>query len=81
MNKVLSIASLVVGMIGLGVFFKPVIEIICGVVGLVLAIFAKDPEAGHVIDGIRHWGLNFAWVNIIWVCIEFGLKLTGIDLF
>lgn len=81
MKKYLSIASLAVGIIGLGVFFKPVLEIICGIGGLMLAIIAKDKKAGMIIDGIRHWGKCIAWLNIIWVCIEFGLKFAGINLF
>ena len=81
MKKVFSIASLVVGVIGLGVFFEPVLEIICGVGGLVLSILGKDKNAGMVMDGIRSWGRNVAWVNIIWVCLEFGLKFAGIELF
>lgn len=81
MKKILSIASLVVGIIGLGVFFKPVFELICGVGGLMLANFAKDKNASMVIDGIRSWGRNFAWINIIWVCLEIVLKFSGINLF
>ena len=81
MKKVSSIASLVVGVIGLGVFFEPVLEIICGVGGLVLSILGKDKNAGMVMDGIRSWGRNIAWLNIIWVCLEFGLKFAGIELF
>ena len=69
MKKVFSIASLVVGVIGLGVFFEPVLEIICGVGGLVLSILGKDKNAGMVMDGIRSWGRNVAWLNIIWVCL------------
>ena len=65
MKKVFSIASLVVGVIGLGVFFEPVLEIICGVGGLVLSILGKDKNAGMVMDGIRSWGRNIAWLNII----------------
>ena len=60
MKKVFSIASLVVGVIGLGLFFKPVLEIICGVGGLVLSILGKDKNAGMVMDGIRSWGRNVA---------------------
>ena len=81
MKIVFSIASLVVGVIGLGVFFEPVLEIICGVGGLVLSILGKDKNAGMVMDGIRSWGRNVAWLNIIWVCLEFGLKFAGIELF
>ena len=80
MKIVFSIASLVVGVIGLGVFFEPVLEIICGVGGLVLSILGKDKNAGMVMDGIRSWGRNVAWLNIIWVCLEFGLKFAGIEL-
>ena len=81
MKKVFSIASLVVGVIGLGVFFEPVLEIICGVGGLVLSILGKDKNAGMVMDGIRSWGRTVAWLHIIWVCLEFGLKFAGIELF
>ena len=81
MKKVFSIASLVVGVIGLGVFFKPVLEIICGIGGLVLSILGKDENAGMVMDGIRSWGRNIAWLNIICACLEFGLKFAGIELF
>lgn len=81
MKKFFSVASLVVGVIGLGVFFNPVIEIICGVGGLILAIVGKDENLGRVMEGIRYWGRNIAWINIIWVCLEFGLKMFGIELF
>lgn len=81
MKKILAIASLVVGIIGLGVFFNPVLEISCGIGGLILALIAKDKDAGMVIDGIRHCGSYIAWINIIWVCIEFGLKFAGYNLF
>lgn len=81
MKKILSITSLAIGIIGLGVFFMPVLEIICGIGGLILAIIAKDENAGIIIDGIRHWGRNIAWLNIIWVCLELGLKLAGIGIF
>ncbi len=81
MKKFFPVASLVVGIIGLGVFFKPVIEIICGVGGLILAIAGKDESLGRVMEGIRYWGRNIAWINIIWVCLEFGLKMFGIELF
>ena len=81
MKKYLSIASLAIGIIGLGVFFKPVLVVICGIGGFILAIMAKDENAGMIIDGIRHWGKYIAWLNIIWVCIEFGLKFAGITLF
>ncbi len=40
MKNILSIASLVVGIIGISVFLNPVLEIICGGGGLVLTIFA-----------------------------------------
>ena len=49
MKKEFSIASLIVGVLGLGVFFKPVLEIICGIGGLVLSILGKDENAG--MDG------------------------------
>lgn len=81
MKKIFAIASLVIGVIGLGVFYKPVVEIICGGGGLILAIAAKDKDAGSVMDGIRHCGLYIAWLNIIWVCTEFVLKIAGIELF
>ena len=58
MKIVFSIASLVVGVIGLGVFFKPVLKIICGIGGLVVSILGKDENTGMVIDGIRSWGRN-----------------------
>ena len=56
MKNILSIASLVVGIIGISVFLNPVLEIICGGGGLVLTIFAKDKNANMVISGIRSWG-------------------------
>ena len=80
MKIVFSIASLVVGVIGLGMFFKPVLKIIRGIGGLVVSILGKDENTGMVIDGIRSWGRNVAWLNIIWVCLEFGLKFAGIEL-
>ena len=81
MKKFFSISSLCVGIIGLGLFFKPVLEIICGVSGLVFAILGKDKDAGVFMDGIRYWGRNIAWINIIWVCLEFALQYFGINLF
>lgn len=81
MKKMLAIASLVVGIIGLGVFFQPVLEIICGIGGLILAICAKDKNAGTIIKAIRSVGFSVAWLNIIWVCLELGLKYAGIELF
>jgi hypothetical protein len=81
MKKVFSIASLVVGVIGLGLYFKPIPEIICGIGGLILSILGKDKNADRAMNVIRSWGRNVAWVNIIWVCLEFGLKIAGIELF
>lgn len=81
MKNILSIASLVVGIIGISVFLNPVLEIICGGGGLLLTIFAKDKNASMVISGIRSWGQYLAWLNIFWVCLEFGLKLMGIGIF
>ena len=77
MKKVLSVVSVIIGIIGLFFFFKPVPEIACGVVGLITAILAKDKEAGMVIDAIRSCGLYLAWINIIWVCLEFALSSIG----
>lgn len=81
MKKIFSILSLCVGIIGLGLFLKPVLEIICGISGLVFAFLGKDKEAGVIMEGICYWGRNIAWINIIWVCLEFGLKYFGVDLF
>lgn len=81
MKTVFSISSLVIGLIGLGVFFNPVYEIVCGVGGLILSLLAKSKETGKTIRFIRSWGNYLAWINIIWVIIEFGLKYAGIDLF
>ena len=53
MKKVFSIASLVVGVIGLGVFFKPVLEIICGIGGLVLSILGKDENTRRCLHSQR----------------------------
>lgn len=73
--------SLIIGIIGLGVFFSPFLEIICGVAGLILSIMGKDKNARWFTDGVRRYGNYAAWINIIWVCIEIGLKFAGIDLF
>ncbi len=81
LKKIFSIASLVVGIIGLGLFFKPVLEICCGIGGLILAILGRDKDAGTIMSAICDWGRNVAWLNIIWACIEFGLHFIGIDLF
>lgn len=81
MKKFCAILSLIIGLIGLGVFSKPVIEIICGVGGLILALVAKNPDAGSAIKAIRNWGSYLAWINILWVCLEFVLKFFGINLF
>lgn len=78
---VLSILSLGVGIFGLTVFYKPPIEIGCGGGGLLLALLAKNKRTGKVISWIRSWGFYLAWINIIWVCVEFGLKAAGIDVF
>lgn len=80
-KKILAIASLIIGIVGLGVFQKPVLEIICGVGGLVLAILAKDKEESYAFRLIRNWGSYFAGLNIVWVCIEMVLKFFDIDVF
>lgn len=80
MRNILAIASLVIGLVGIGVFFNPLIEIICGGGGLILALIAKNNNAGKIMRGIRSWGLSLAWINILWVCLEYGLKFAGIDL-
>ena len=81
MKKIFAISSLVIGIIGLGVFLKPVIELLCGFGGLILSILAKGDKSSKIINGIRSWGNYLAWINIIWVCIELGLKVFGIELF
>ena len=81
MKTFFSIASLIVGIVGLGVIFNPTLEIICGVGGLILSLVAKSKESAKIVRGIRNWGNYLAWINIIWVCIEFGLKCAGINLF
>lgn len=77
----LSYASIIVGIIGLCLFFRPIPEIICGVGGLILSYVAKDKNASWLTDAVRRYGNYAAWVNIIWVCIEFGLKFAGFDVF
>lgn len=74
MKNILAIASLVVGVIGLGVFFNPIAEIACGGGGLILALIAKDKDASSFFRGARKWGISLAWINIVWVCLETGLK-------
>ena len=81
MKGFLAIASLVVGIIGLGVYFQPVFELICGVGGLVIGLCARDKNASTIMQAVRSVGLSVAWINIIWVCLEFGLKFAGIELF
>lgn len=81
MKAALSILSLIIGVIGVGVFFNPVVEIICGVGGLIISIIAKDPKSSRVIRIVRYFGNSLAWLNIFWVCLEFGLKFAGINLF
>lgn len=80
-TNILSIASLVIGIIGLTVFFQPALEIICGIGGLVLAIMGKTPDESKLIYGIRSCGHSFAIINIGWVCLEFALKFLGFNLF
>lgn len=79
-KTIFSYASLIIGIIGLGLFFSPVLEIICGVGGLLFSIIGKDKNARWFTDSVRKYGNYAAWVNIIWVGIEFGLKFAGIDL-
>lgn len=81
MKATLAIVSLIIGIVGLGVFFNPLIEIFCGVTGLVLSMIAKDPSSSKTTKIIRSWGNSLAWINIIWVCVEIGLKFAGINLF
>ena len=81
LKTLFSYGSLIIGIIGLGLFFSPVSEIICGVGGLVLSMLGKDKNARWFTDAVRKYGNYAAWLNIIWVCIEFGLKFAGIDLF
>ncbi|MBR0024756.1 MAG: hypothetical protein IJP59_09130 [Muribaculaceae bacterium] len=81
MKKILAIASLVAGVIGVGVFFNPIIEIACGVGGLILSLLAKDANANSFFRHVRSWGNFLAWLNIIWVCVEFALQFLGINLF
>ncbi len=80
-KTLLAYASITVGIIGLCLFFTPVLEIICGVGGLILSIIAKDKNASWFTDAVRKYGNYAAWLNILWVCIEFGLKFAGINLF
>lgn len=81
MKNFFAIISLVLGVVGLGVFFNPILEIICGIGGLIFAILAKNKDAGMVMNGIRYWGRNIAWLNIFWVCVEVVLMFVGISLF
>lgn len=81
MKTILSIASLIVGIIGIGVFSNPPLEITLGFGGLILSLLAKSDKLGKFVSGIRSWGNYLAWLNIIWVCIEYGLKFAGISLF
>lgn len=80
-KTILAYCSIVIGVIGLGLFFAPIPEIICGVGGLVLSIAAKDENASWFVQAVRRYGNWAAWVNISWVCLEFGLKFAGINLF
>lgn len=81
LKTLFSYGSIIIGIIGLGLFFSPVSEIICGVGGLILSIMGKDKNATWFTDAVRKYGNYAAWLNIIWVCLEFGLKFAGIDLF
>ena len=81
MKKAFTIASFVVGIIGLGVFFRPILEISCGIGGLICGLIGKDKNAGKGMKTLHSFGISFAWLNILWVCLEFGLKYAGIDLF
>lgn len=81
MKTLFSYGSIIIGIIGLGLFFSPVLEILCGVGGLFLSILGKDKNASWFTEAVRKYGNYAAWLNIIWVCIEFGLKFAGIDLF
>lgn len=78
---IFAIASLVVGFIGLCLFFNPIFGMVCGVVGLMFFLMVKDKYIGKVVGGIRTWGCYIAWFNIVWACVVFVLKLSGINLF
>lgn len=80
-KTLMAYGSIIIGIIGLCLFFQPVPELICGVAGMILSIMAKDKNASWFTDAVRNYGNYAAWINIIWVCIEIGLKFAGIDLF
>lgn len=71
MNKILSITSLIVGIIGIALYSFPSAEFLCGIGGLILASLAKEENTSKLIEGVRSWGRNIAWINIIWVCLCF----------
>ncbi len=75
-KTLMAYGSIIIGIIGLGLFFAPIPEIICGVGGLILSIIAKDKNASWFTDAVRRYGNYAAWLNIIWVCIELGLKFV-----
>lgn len=77
MKKMFSIVSLALGVCGLSLFFKPALELSCGIGGLIFAVLARDKNAGMILDSIRHCGLCLAWINIIWFCVE---ALLGISI-
>lgn len=81
LKTLFSYGSIIIGIVGLGLFFAPVPEICCGVGGLLLSILGKDNNASWFTAAVRKYGNYAAWLNIVWVCIEIGLKLAGIDLF
>ena len=80
-NTLMAYGSIIIGIIGLCVYFKPVAEIFFGVTGMILSIAAKDKNATWFTDAVRSTGNYVAWLNIIWVCIEISLKFVGINLF
>ncbi|MDE5785404.1 MAG: hypothetical protein K2H98_02635 [Duncaniella sp.] len=80
-KTIMAYGSIAIGIIGICIFFSPILEIICGVSGLILSIAAKDKNATWFTDAVRRYGSYAAWINIIWVCIELALKLCGIGIF
>ena len=69
-KKHLAIASFVVGIIGFGIYFIPILEILFGIAAIVLAIMAKDPNLHKGLRFLRARGLDLGILNLLWVAVE-----------
>lgn len=66
MKFYLSIAALLIGAFGCYfISFKPIPEMICGIVAIVLALKSKEEPESMLRYGIRKAGILFGVTNII----------------